>query len=166
VESEDKIKIFTIRELTSLDQKWVVTFAEEHWGSDLMIVHGTSFYLSKLPGYFAEYETQIAGLITYFIIDGECEIISLNSLVPRMGIGSALINSVQTTAIKQNCQKLCVTTTNDNIEALLFYQKLGFVLAELRREAVIQARTIKPQIPAIGNHNIPIRDEIELEKLL
>jgi ribosomal protein S18 acetylase RimI-like enzyme len=60
-----------------------------------------------------------------------------------------------------------VLTTNDNLDALRFYQRRGFRLAELYPGAVQDARVrLKPEIPASGNHGIPIRDEIVLDKLL
>jgi ribosomal protein S18 acetylase RimI-like enzyme len=58
-----------------------------------------------------------------------------------------------------------VTTTNDNLNALRFYQKHGFVLAALRPNALEKTRKLKP-IPALGENGIPIRDEIELEMIL
>ena len=33
-------------------------------------------------------------------------------------------------------------------------------------DAVENSRQLKPEIPLVGNDGIPIRDEIELEKLL
>jgi hypothetical protein len=58
--------------------------------------------------------------------------------------------------------RLLVMTTNDNLSALRSYQRAGFHLAELRTGAIEQARVIKPSIPATGNDDIPIRDEIGL----
>jgi hypothetical protein len=58
---------------------------------------------------------------------------------------------------------LRVTTTNDNLNALRFYQRRGFRLAQVRPGAVDKARFIKPSISRIGEYGIPIRDEIELE---
>lgn len=58
-------------------------------------------------------------------------------------------------------------TTNDNVDALRFYQRRRFRLSELRAGATAAAReTLKPEIQHIGNHGIPIRDEIILEKRL
>jgi hypothetical protein len=57
-----------------------------------------------------------------------------------------------------------VVTTNDNLGALRFYQRRGFVLAALRPGAITEARrTLKPEISEIGADGIPIRDELELE---
>jgi hypothetical protein len=55
-----------------------------------------------------------------------------------------------------------VVTTNDNLHALRFYQRRGFVLAEVRLNAVAHSRLLKPQIPLLGADDIPLRDEIEL----
>lgn len=54
-------------------------------------------------------------------------------------------------------------TTNDNMKALRFYQKQGFVLKALYPNALEESRELKPEIPKIGIDNIPLRDEIELE---
>ena len=58
-------------------------------------------------------------------------------------------------------------TTNDNLDALRFYQRRGFRLAELRPGAVDRARErLKPEIPRTGEHGIPLRDELVLEMAL
>jgi hypothetical protein len=57
---------------------------------------------------------------------------------------------------------LRLTTTNDNLTALRFYQRRGFRIAAVRPGAVAAARRLKPTIPELGEHGIPIRDEIEL----
>lgn len=54
-------------------------------------------------------------------------------------------------------------SSNDNLNALRFYQKYGFTLVALYPNALAQSRKLKPQIPLIGNDGIPLRDEIELE---
>ena len=61
-------------------------------------------------------------------------------------------------------RRLWVLTTNDNVDALRFYQRRGFRLSALRPGAVDEARRqLKPEIPELGEYGIPIRDEIELE---
>ena len=57
-------------------------------------------------------------------------------------------------------------TTNDNLDALRFYQKRGFRLVAVHRHAVDAARRLKPAIPLLGDDQIPLHDEIELEMLL
>jgi hypothetical protein len=55
-------------------------------------------------------------------------------------------------------------TTNDNLEALRFYQRRGFVLVALHAGAIAESRRLKPAIPLAGRYGIAIRDEIELER--
>ena len=66
-----------------------------------------------------------------------------------------------------NGTRLWVITTNDNIDALRFYQRRGFCLVCVHRGAVDRSRaSLKPEIPLAGNYGIPLRDELELEKRL
>ena len=65
-------------------------------------------------------------------------------------------------AKRQGCFQVTLTTTNDNIGALRFYQRRGFRLAALRTGAVDRSRQRKPEIPRTGDFGIPLRDEIDL----
>ena len=57
-------------------------------------------------------------------------------------------------------------TTNDNLRALGFYQKRGFILNKVFFDSIQQARKLKPEIPIKNENGILIRDEIELKFLL
>ena len=94
------------------------------------------------------------------------EILSLDSLREKNGIGTALINKVIEVAKNKDCTRIKLITTNDNLSALRFYQKRGFEMARLYRNAVEESRIVKPQIPLTGEDGIPIRHEIELEMYL
>jgi N-acetylglutamate synthase-like GNAT family acetyltransferase len=73
-----------------------------------------------------------------------------------------LIEAAVDKARRFGCHEIRLTTTNDNIDALRFYQRRGFRMAELRPGAVDQSRQRKPQIPRVGDYGIPLRDEIDL----
>ena len=62
------------------------------------------------------------------------------------------------------CQKLWAITTNDNLDALRFFQKRGFTISRVRVDGMDRIRQMKPDIPEIGYYGIAVRDEIELEK--
>lgn len=160
---------FTIRAITSNDRAWVENFMREEWGAAPQAVRGGLFYPHDLPGFIAEdVEAHIIGIATYRQLDPTtCELATLNSCQAGLGIGGALISVVADTAKALGCTRLVVVTTNDNWQALRFYQRRGFVLREVRIGAVNTSRqTLKPQIPLIGNDDIPIRDELELEMTL
>jgi len=157
---------FSIRPVTDSDRPWVADLSTQAWGADIIVEHGVIFHASTLPGFVAVRGDEKLGLVTYHIADHACEIITLNSLQPGIGIGSALIDAVRQRARQADCQRLFLMTTNDNIDALRFYQKRGFVLVAVHRNAAEEARKLKPQIPLVGEHGIPLRDEIELEMML
>lgn len=151
-----------IRPLTAKDLSRLIEFWKEQWSGEEMIVHGQVFRPEQLNGFITE---DWSGVITYIIQNDSCEIISLNSLKENRGIGTALIHKVANEARKQNCRRLFLVTTNDNLHALGFYQRRGFELTAIRHGAVDEARKIKTGIPLIGMNGIPLRDEIELEIL-
>jgi hypothetical protein len=52
------------------------------------------------------------------------------------------------------------------MRALQFYQKRGYCLTKLYPNAMDEVRKVKPSVPELGDNDIPLRDEIELEKIL
>ena len=156
----------TILPITTEEREWIIQFMQEHWGSDKAISRGVIHYPHNLPGFIALLNTEKAGLVTYNITGESCEIVTLDSTIPSIGVGTALIEAVKDTAIKSSCKRIWLITTNDNTNALRFYQKRGFVLVAVHRDAIEQSRKLKPEIPLIGNYGIPLRDEIELEMIL
>jgi ribosomal protein S18 acetylase RimI-like enzyme len=106
------------------------------------------------------------GVATYHVEGSECELVTLDAFDQWQGIGTALTQAVEEEARKNACSRLWMIATNDNVDALRFYQRRGYVIAAVHVNALEQSRKIKPAIPFIGNHGIDIRDEIELEKYL
>ncbi len=151
------------RRSTPEDVPQVCEFWREHWADEFVVAHGQVYRPDGVEGFIALDGSQWVGLVTYKILDGECEIVSLDSLREGQGIGTHLIEQVLDEARRAGCARLFLITTNDNLEALGFYQKRGFQLVKVNREALDGSRKIKPAIPLIGMHGIPLRDEIELE---
>jgi len=149
------------RQITNADKENVSRIIKENWGSDLVVVHNSIYIASNLPGFIAEENENIVGLITYYIEDNSCEIVTLDSMKEKCGIGSALINLVKEEAQNNNCTTLFLITTNDNLHAISFYEKRGFKLTGINKGAVNESRKIKPEIPLIGFNNIPITDELK-----
>jgi GNAT superfamily N-acetyltransferase len=155
-----------IAEISADYKDWIKTILTQFWGAGNLVSRGVIYEGTSLPGFIALINQEPVGLCTYNIIQNQCEIITLNSLSENLGIGSALITEVIRIAKKKHCQRVWLVTTNDNIHALGFYQKRGFTLAQLYPNAVQKSRQLKPEIPLIGQNDIPIRDELELELIL
>ncbi len=144
------------------DREEVKRYLRHHWGSHMIVTQGHVHDASALPGYVALLGEDIVGLITYNIEEDNCEIVSLNSSIQGVGVGTALLKPVEMHAGDQNCSRLWLITTNDNQPALGFYQKRGFTIVTIHHDAIKESRKIKPEIPLLGVDGIPIRDEIEL----
>jgi GNAT superfamily N-acetyltransferase len=155
-----------IREKSEDDQDWVNATTKSEWTAEIVVVHGDTYRPSDLPGLVAEFEGERVGLLTYCLLDKHCEIITLSSNKRRIGVGTSLLERFEALAISKGYKRLRVTTTNDNVDALMFYQKRGFRIVEVYPNAVEYSRSIKPDIPLIAPNGIAITDEIELEKVL
>ena len=131
-----------------------------------MSIRGEIIDGTKLDGFLLQENNKIIGSITYKFFGDVCEIVSLDSKKENIGIGTALLKEVEMVTIESNCKKLRLITTNDNLRALQFYQKRGYCLTKIYPNAMDEVRKVKPDIPLLGENNIPLRDEIELEKRL
>ena len=160
------MSIVRTRPIEEADRSWVACLVRELWMADIVVVHGTVYKPATLPGFIADDNGEPCGLITYHVAGDECEIVTLDSLRESIGIGTALVEAVRKSAVHAGCRRLWVTTTNDNLNALGFYQKRGFHLVAVHPKEVDNSRRVKPEIPLIGYEGIPVRDEIVLEILL
>jgi ribosomal protein S18 acetylase RimI-like enzyme len=155
-----------ITQVDSSNRPWIRAFLRERWGSDRMVAHGQVYYPAELPGFLAMVDGEPTGVLTYEIVGSECEVVFIDSGPKGTGLGSALVDAVKESATAAGCTRLWLVTTNDNLDALRFYQRRGFVLAALRSNALEEARRLKPEIPLVGAFGIPLRDELELEMRL
>ena len=157
-----------IHRLTAADVPRLRQFWEKHWDAEFVVAHGTIFQPENVSGFIALDGNEWIGLVTYTFLDTDCEIVSIDTLRVREneGIGTALIEKVVEEAKANQCRRVHLSATNDNLRGLGFYQKRGFQLCALRVNAMEEARNLKPGIPLIGENGIPLRDEIDLEMML
>jgi len=144
----------------------VAAFIERHWGSRTIMSSGKAYLPHQEYAILERDQAQIASLVTFRIDGLELEVLTLNSLHEGRGSGTKLMLAVLDEARRRAVTKVWLTTTNDNLEAIRFYQRLGFRMTQVRVGAVDQARKIKPQIPLIGREGIGIHDEIVMELAL
>ena len=156
-----------VRPIDDADRPSVRALLAELWGSPRAVAHGTVFQPAELPGLIAERDGEATGLLTYEVRGDTLEVVSINAFPPRGGTGTALLEAAARAARDEHgCRRVVLTTTNDNVDALRFYQRRGFRLVALRPGAVDASRRLKPEIPATGAHGIPLRDELELERMV
>jgi GNAT superfamily N-acetyltransferase len=155
-----------IEPITDEHRQWLRKRIQEIWKGRFVVSRGISHEPVNLPGFIALRDGNPVGVATYHVSEGECQLLTIDSFVQWQGVGTALIEAVEDEARKTGASRLWMITTNDNIDALRFYQRKGYVISAVHVNAVEQSRKIKPSIPLVGMHGIDIRDEIELEKYL
>lgn len=160
------MKHYQIKKIHPKYKYEITKLLEKHWGGVEVVSRGRVLIANELPGFLAIQNQAIIGLVTYQIEYDQCEIVTLNSLLMGKGIGSKLVDMVKSEARRQGCRRICLITTNDNVNAIRFYQKRGFKIVAIHRDAIQQSRLLKPSIPFLGCHDIPITDEIEFELVL
>lgn len=141
----------------------VRAFIRERWGAESVVGHGQVYYPHTLPGFGAWDGSALIGLVTYAVREQACEVVTIDSLRPGQGLGSALLAAVVEAARRAGCERVWLITTNDNLAAVRFYQKRGFRLVAVHLDALAVSRQLKPAIPLLGQEGIPLRDEWELE---
>jgi GNAT superfamily N-acetyltransferase len=149
--------------ITDAERPAVALFIERHWGSRKVLSHGQVYFPHELDGFIEWRDGEIVGLLTMVVDNNAMQILTLNSLLEGRRIGSSLMLDAITLARDQGLDRIWLTTTNDNLKGIGFYQRLGFRIVQVNVDAVDEARKIKPEIPTLGRDGIPVHDEIVME---
>lgn len=121
------------------------------------------------PALVAVRAGQPIGLVSWLVHEpgGTAEVRALvvDAAARGLGVGRALIDAAVAAVRDAGVRRAWLVTTNDNLAALALYQRAGWRQSALRPRAIDELRrTIKPSIPEIGEHGVPIRDELELAR--
>jgi ribosomal protein S18 acetylase RimI-like enzyme len=155
-----------VREIEPSDRQWVRSFLGAHFGSTTVVSRKVVHQADDLPGFVGIYRGEPSALLTYCVMNGELEVVSLHAAIAGRGLGSRLLASVRERARELQCRRLWLITTNDNEPAIGFYTRWGMHLAAVHRGAIAESRKLKPEISHFGVGGRPIEDEIEFELLL
>lgn len=156
----------SVRDATPADAIWVNERLVSSWGSTMMVSRGQIHDASRLPTLVAAQDGELVGLATLRFDGVACELLTIEALRRRSGVGSALLDAVVAKARRHGCHRIWLITTNDNLDAIRFYQRRGMRMVAVHRGAVDEARELKPSIPQVGEYGIPLHDELEFELIL
>jgi ribosomal protein S18 acetylase RimI-like enzyme len=150
------------------DRRWVRDELVRNWGGSEISSLGIWHHADLLPGFvaFMAEGGEAVGLVTHTppVSGGGCEVITLSACVENRGVGTRLLRACVDRARSAGCTRVFLTTTNDNLRAVGFYQRRGWSLVAVHSGAMDRARNEKPSIPLIGMNGIEMHDEIELER--
>ena len=143
-----------------------MTTLEHGWGATTVARLGELVEAARLPGFVAIDDDLAVGLLTYVERADGIEVVTIQAVAAGRGVGRALMDAVYDRAVERDAPRLWLITTNDNVRAFAFYQRWGMDLRRLIRDGVEVSRLVKPSIPSLGNAGIPVRHELEFERVV
>ncbi len=147
------------------DAAWIRgTFVREWHGDTVGLADGSVMHADDVPALVAWRGDERAGLAAYLPVGEVCELVALVAQPAGLGAGTVLVEALADLARASGCSRLEVGTTNDNLDALRFYQRRGFRLTELHAGKMDEVRKRKPEVPRIGEFGIPLRDVLVLRR--
>jgi ribosomal protein S18 acetylase RimI-like enzyme len=156
----------SVRPLTDADREWVTGALTRAWGAVTVARKGEPLDASALPGVVAEVDGARVGLAVLAVRGEECEVVAISTELEHSGVGRALMRACVEVARSSGCRRMWLTTTNDNIRAIAFYQRFGMDLCALHRHGVEASRRVKPTIPLRDSSGVPLVHELEFELLI
>jgi len=138
--------------------------ADYFWGETEIDCFGRTYDVTRLPALVACVEDNVVGFLSYAIED-EGMVIVLLSVLPNyqgQGIAERLIEGVVQKAEELDLSRIAVATSNDDLLALYLYQRSGFMITGIQVGGILRHHGREEK----GFAEIPIRDEIQLERWL
>ena len=162
--------VMMVRPAVAADRDWIVGALVEQWGSTTIITRDRPCDAAALEAFVAVDSSldrpERVGLLTYRVDREGLEVVTIDALRARSGIGAALLARATQVARDAGATRVWLITTNDNLRAIRFYERRGFRIIAVHRGAVDRARMLKPSIPLVAENGIELHDELELELIL
>ena len=154
-----------VRPATDADRAAIATLFQIDFGRSKPVTFGEEFQGSSMPAVVADMDGDLAGALAYRLHDDRLQIVALATHPEwqRSGVGARLVDHVEAVARQSRSGRVVVTTTNDNLPALYFYQRRGYRLTEVRTDAISAAGGPSD---IVGFGGIPMRDQFRLEKVI
>jgi ribosomal protein S18 acetylase RimI-like enzyme len=153
------------REASPEDQAVAVELFRRDFGRTSIASFGHVIPLSEASTIVAEMKGDISGALAWKRRDDALQIVALatDPMWQRSGVGAYLLAEAELVARRTGAQRVVLATTNDNLPALYFYQRRGYRITEVVRDAW---RDNAELTLGVGFADIPVRDELRLEKTL
>lgn len=154
-----------VREATPDDRSRIQELFIADFGHLTIVAFGEVMHADQEQALVAEMRDDVAGALAYRRLGDALQVVALatDPMWQRSGVGGYLLAEAQLLARRQGLDRLVAATSNDNLPALYFYQRHGFRLIDVAKDAFAQHMET-PNAP--GFAGIPIRDEIRMEKRL
>lgn len=155
---------YHVRRTSPEEKDTVRDLNQRLWGETEVHTFDRDWSVGSIPALLAESDGQVIGFASFAEMGDAILLVSLGvePCYQRCGVGKALMDAVEREARAAGKKRVVLSTTNDNLPALAFYQRLGYRLVELLagEEAAHHGRVYT------GVGGLPILDEIRLAKEL
>jgi len=151
----DKI---TVREIHPADRAWMVALAVRTVGAEIVVSRGRAHLRGGAAGLRrgAERRARRRGAVPFRWRRMRTR--HIDTLRQHCGVGTALLQAVIGAA---GNRRLWLITTNDNLDAMRFYQRRGFVSPRSIPTPSSKVGAFNRRFRAWGISAFPIRDELE-----
>jgi len=134
------------------------------WGEQEQVAFDKKFVVAELNAYVAKKGNNVIGFVSYAETEDSVLIVALG-ILPRyqgLGVGRSLVQKVEAEAEELRKNRILVSTSNDDLPALAFYQSLGFRIYEVKPDVIAEkhGRVLK------GVGDLLVRDELRLRRTI
>jgi ribosomal protein S18 acetylase RimI-like enzyme len=153
-----------VHEATDRDRSVVRSLFQRDFGRTRIVAFGEVMNVDEMPALVATIHEEVSGALAYRLHGDGLHVVALatDPMWQRSGVGGHLVAEAELLARRLGLARLVVTTTNDNLPALYFYQRRGY-----RMTGIVAGSVVAQTGNAVaGFAGIPIRDEVQLEKPL
>ncbi len=153
-----------VRSASAEDYASIGEMAMMYWHETEAACFDRTYSVLHLPAFLALSEDLVAGLLSYALEEQKdrLTIVMLNVHPEYQGrhIARCLLARAEEEARAHHLSRLVVATSNDDLPALYVYQRWGFVITEVKTEAILRHHGGEEA----GFAGIAVRDEIRLAK--
>jgi ribosomal protein S18 acetylase RimI-like enzyme len=156
---------YAIEEVTSEEERSRIReLVRGFWGEEEQLAFDKRFEVAGLSAYAAKADGETIGFVSFAEVADALIIVALGVLPQYQcsGVGRSLAEKVEAVARNLRKKRLLVSTSNDDLPALAFYQCLGFQIFEVKPNVIAEkhGKVVK------GIGGLPVRDELRLQKIL
>jgi GNAT superfamily N-acetyltransferase len=154
-----------VREAVDAEREAARDLFRRDFGPNGIVAFGQVIDVDAAPTIVADMDRGIGGALAYRLVEGGIHIVALatDPMWQRSGVGGHLVAEVELMARRLRIPRVIVSTTNDNLPTLYFYQRRGYYVAEWIPNGVAKHSR---SASLVGFAGIPIRDEVRLEKMI
>lgn len=163
-QDEGPRKPLEVRAAQPEDRERMEEIALHFWGETEVACFDAVYDVLELPAFVAELDGQVVGFLSYATEGERLNLVVLNVLPDYQGhgVGESLLRAVVGQGRRLGLARLVVSTSNDDLLALSFYQRAGFTIEEVVPGRILEHHGGEEE----GFAGIPVRDEVRLQLLL